>query len=309
MSAVQKVSITATFLVLLSAASATSSVAADQDALAKAKELYMSAAYDEALATLREYRATPDSAVEADEYRTFCLLALGKTDDAMKIIEQMVAANPSFQPSDSQVSPRIQEAFRNVRRRVLPSIARRSYNDAREAFNRSDLDVAAKEFERVTALLADPDVAETGDLADLRLLSKGFGELIQKQQKPVVREAPVAARPATAQMLQKETRDPGRIYSAEDVDVTPPVAISQMLPAWYPTSAQTETYEGALIVVIDETGTVSSVRTNGTLWPPYETLVRQAASRWKYRPALKDGHAVKFQKSIAIRLQPAGGGR
>jgi tetratricopeptide (TPR) repeat protein len=294
-------------LVSWSAILGTLAAAADQDALARAKDLYLSAAYDEALAALRDYHSPPDEMVEADEYRAFCLFALGKVDDAARVIEQIVAARPSFQPAAAQASPRIQEMFRSVRRRVLPAIARQAYTEAKDAFARSDFDVAAKQFERVTALLADADVADSGDLSDLRLLAKGFGELIEKQTAEAARPAaarPAAARPASVQASPREASEVDRIYGADDSDVTPPVAISQTLPPWHPTGPQGETYECALLVVIDETGRVVSVRVTGTLSAPYEILLRQAAGRWKYRPALRNGRPVKFQRAIAIRLQP-----
>src|SRR5438067_11323180 len=91
--------------------------AAAQDTLARVKDLSSSAAYDEALALLNEAdRPSPGNEAEIDQYRAFCLLALGRADDARKVIEQIVETNPSFQPSEAQASPRLQEAFRDVRR-------------------------------------------------------------------------------------------------------------------------------------------------------------------------------------------------
>src|SRR3954462_2066377 len=105
--------------------------AADQDALGRAKALYTSAAYDEALALLSQLdQPSPADAVEANQYRAFCLLALGRSDDARRVIQDLVEANPAYQPPDAQMSPRLQAAFRGVRRGVLPSIVRRSYAEA-----------------------------------------------------------------------------------------------------------------------------------------------------------------------------------
>ena len=82
--------------------------AADQDALVRAKALYTSAAYDEALALLNDVSAaSPAEAIEANQYRAFCLLALGRADDARKVIQEIVEANPAFQPADAQMSPRL----------------------------------------------------------------------------------------------------------------------------------------------------------------------------------------------------------
>jgi tetratricopeptide (TPR) repeat protein len=281
---------------------------AAQDALARAKDLYMSAAYEDALVALSDYRPAPTERVEADEYRAFCLLALGKLDDATKVIEQIVTANPTFQPPEAQASPRIQDAFRSVRRRLLPAIVRQIYTDAKSAYDRADYDVASKQFERVTTLLADADVAASGDLADLRVLSKGFGDLIQKQQTAAAAAQPPApSQPPPPQAAPKPSAEIDRVYSAEDVDVIAPVAISQTVPPWRPTGPQPAApREVTLMVLIDETGRVASVRVAGTLLPPYDAQLRQAASRWRYQPATRNGRPVKYRKAVAIRLQPNG---
>src|SRR5262249_60928820 len=111
--------------------------------------------------------------------------------------QQIVEANPSFQPSDAQASPRLKDAFRDVRRRVLPSIVRQTYFEAKLAFDRKDVEAAGIGFESVVALLEDTDAAGAGDLADLRMLSKGFLELIKTTAPPAAASASTAA-PAPA---------------------------------------------------------------------------------------------------------------
>src|SRR5262245_43169657 len=166
---------------------------AAQDTLARVRDLYASAAYDEVLALLSQVeRPSARAEAEVDQYRAFCLLALGRSDDARKVIQQIVEANPQFQPSDAQASPRLKDAFRDVRRRVLPSIVRQSYAEAKLAYDRKDLEAAGIGFESVVALLDDADVSGAGDLADLRILSKGFLDLVKSAPPP---PAP-AAQPA-----------------------------------------------------------------------------------------------------------------
>ena len=295
-------------IVLVSWWTMVGSPAADaaQDQLARAKDLYTSAAYDEALEALGDYKPAAADAIEANEYRAFCLLALGKTDEATRAIEQIITAHPSFQPPEALASPRVQEAFRTVRRRLLPAIVRQTYTSAKEAFDRSDFDAAAKEFDRVRTLLNDTDVADSGDLADLRLLSKGFGELIQKMSTPAALPAvPVASPPSSAEAVPEGDH----VYGHDDPDVTPPVVISQTVPSFRPTGQQSDKAEVALVILIDETGSVASVRLQGTLGGPYDAMLRQAAARWKYQPATKNGRPVKFQKAVAIRLKSADQGR
>src|SRR4051812_32415939 len=88
------------------------------DDLATARELYASAAYEDALAILNRLRSSdvPVSDRRAiEQYRAFCLLALGRTTDAEHAIEAVVSAEPSYQPAESEVSPRLRTAFSDVR--------------------------------------------------------------------------------------------------------------------------------------------------------------------------------------------------
>mgnify|MGYP003693705043 CR=1 FL=1 len=91
-------------------------VAADDDLLGRAKDLYRSAAYDEALGVLDSIAATTPlvDSVEVNEYRVFCLVALDRKDEARNAISALVSANPSYQLSEAQASPRVRAAFKEV---------------------------------------------------------------------------------------------------------------------------------------------------------------------------------------------------
>ena len=107
----------------------TGAVARAADDLSAARDLYASAAYEEALAALNRVRAAgapPADAFAVEQYRVFCLLALGRGTEAQSAIESLVAANPLYQPSSSDVSPRVRTAFSDVRRRLLPGSSRSS---------------------------------------------------------------------------------------------------------------------------------------------------------------------------------------
>lgn len=315
---------TSTAVSVLLAAILVSRASADQDALARAKALYTSAAYDEALALLDEVgngEGAGTENVEVDQYRAFCLLALGRNDDARKVIQQIVEANPTFQPSDAQMSPRLQEAFRDVRRRLLPSIVRQSYAAAKAAFERKEFDTAGKGFESVVTLLGDRDAAGAANLGDLKILSQGFLDLIKTMPAvaapPAAAPAPAAAAPTTTAAPPTQTAVPATtapdaprpaplVYDAGDTDITPPVAISQVMPPWHPDKRLPQTYEGTLIVVIDEQGNVTSITSQGSLHPQYLQVLRRAASQWKFRPATKNGVPVTYRKVVSIRLSPSG---
>src|ERR1043166_3096338 len=136
-------------------------VAQDND-IAAARDMYASAAYEDALALLDRLRGSQRPSAEAriiEQYRAFCLLALGRAGDAERAIEAVVAAEPSYHPSDSDVSPRIRTAFADVRRRMLPVIIQQKYAQAKTAFDNKEWPAAAAGFSQVLVSLADPDVA------------------------------------------------------------------------------------------------------------------------------------------------------
>ena len=298
----------------VSATAATGPAALDatgQDALVQAKALYTAAAYDEALALLSQLDGdSPSGSIEAKQYRAFCLLALGRSDDARNVIQQIVETNPAFQPSETQVSPRLLDAFREVRRKVLPSMVRQSYADAKAAFERKDFELAGRAFTGVIALLDDGDVKGAGELQDLRILSNGFLELLNTLPKTDSRAAaePEPAAPSSAAPSSAPTAPApvaSTIFDVGTVDVTPPVAISQTVPPWHPVRRDAPASEGTMILVVDEHGDVASISMQGISDPAYAAQLRRAATRWKYQPATRNGVPVKYRRLVAIHLNPA----
>src|SRR5688572_23383189 len=135
--------------VLVAAMTGTAAGAADD--LSTARDLYASAAYEEALVTLNRVRAAgapPADAFAIEQYRAFCLLALGRGSEAQSAIEALVTADPLYQPA-SEVSPRVRAAFSDVRRRLLPAIIPQQYAKAKATFDRKDFAAAAEAFSRV----------------------------------------------------------------------------------------------------------------------------------------------------------------
>src|SRR5258705_10440601 len=96
--------------------------AAQNDPLKAARDLYASAAYEEALSELaRVERDTPASAavLETDAYRAFCLIALGRQDEAETLLESLVRNDPMLTVDRyPDVSPRIADQFGGVRKRL-----------------------------------------------------------------------------------------------------------------------------------------------------------------------------------------------
>jgi len=287
-------------VVALSAASAS----AQERDLAAARELYASASYDDALAMLDRLRASEHPASQAraiEQYRAFCLLALGRAADAQQAIEAVVAAEPSYQPSESEVSPRIRSAFADVRRRMLPSIIQQKYAEAKAAFDRKNFAAAAAGFSQVLVALTDPAVAVDANrppLSDLRTLAVGFEELSAKAAAPPPPPppSPVVATPPPPPMPAAF-----RVYSGEDRDVIPPTIINQVLPSFQGTVLIPRT--GVLEILISETGEVESAVMTQSVTSAYDRLALAATRTWRFKPATVKGVPVKYRKSVQIAVK------
>ena len=130
--------------VLLVAARAGFAVAAE-DPLSAAKDLYASAAYEDALSALSRMdieSSAPDIARQANEYRAFCLYALGRTHEAESIAEAMIRQGPLLPLSTADASPRIEAMFVDVRKRLLPSLIRERFRTAKSALDPNSFGLA-----------------------------------------------------------------------------------------------------------------------------------------------------------------------
>jgi TonB family protein len=278
---------------------------AGQDAdLAAARDLYASAAYEDALTVLNRLRSSDHPAGQSraiEQYRAFCLLALDRAADAQLAIEAVVVAEPSYHPSDSDVSPRVRAAFTDVRRRMLPAIIQQKYAQSKSAFDKKDFKAAADGFEQVLAALADPDVASAAadpPLADLHTLAVGFEELSAKAAAPPppppTPPPPVAAPPPQPAPL--------RVYGGEDPNVQPPTIVNQTLPM-YPGQVMMRR-TGMLNIVINENGMVESAAMTNSITSAYDALAIASTKTWRYKPATLNGVPVKFRKVVQIAIHP-----
>jgi len=282
---------------------AASAGAQDAD-LTAARDLYASAAYDDALTMLNRLRSSEHPASQSraiEQYRAFCLLALGRSADAEQAIEAVVAAEPSFQPGETDASPRIRSAFTTVRRRMLPSIIQQKYAQAKVAYDRKDFAAAADGFAYVLTALADQDVATEArqpPLSDLRTLAGGFQELAAKAAAP---PPPPPPAPVVAAATPPPPPAPPRIYTGGETGIVPPVVVNQTLPP-FPGQVIIPR-NGKLEVVIDETGAVESAVMTGSVTQNYDAMVLIATKAWRYRPATLNGAPVKFRKTVQITIK------
>ena len=271
-----------------------------QESIARARELYVTANYEEALGVLSRLESPgnpPADRLAIDQYRAFCLLALGRTAEAERAIEAVLSADPLYRPADADASPRLRSAFSSVRQRILPALVQREYANAKAAFDRKDFAVAAADFDRVLRGVDESALADgtpNPQLADLRTLAAGFRDLSVRAAAPPPEPPPVVVAPV-AKVLKE-------IYASGEEGVSPPVIVKQSLPP-FPRDLVLRR-GGILEVLINQAGTVESVIMRTSINPRYDAIVLNAAKAWKYQPATVDGTAVKFRKFINISVKP-----
>lgn len=281
--------------------------AAQQNSLAMARELYASARYDEALEVLNSLRPGPGPSGDLkaiEQYRSLCLLALGRGEEAEAAIAAVIAADPHYQPSETEASPRVRAAFAEVRQRRLPDIARSRYATAKATFDSKDYAAAEQQFRDLLRLIDDPDMG--GRLGDLRLLVQGFLDLsvaaAATPEPEPARQEETAAQPS-APAPRAPTFPPGYIFSGTEGGVIPPVPVEQDVPR-VPTSIARQTRDhGLLELIIDEQGRVVGIEMKNRLHPMYDSQLMVAAKDWRYRPATLNGTPVKYRKLVQITVK------
>jgi TonB family protein len=305
------------FVVLIAWAIGLASNASAQDPLTRAKDLYLSAAYDEALVILDRLRteAPQEAATEVAQYRVFCLLALDRNDEARVAIEEIVNADPFYRPSETQTSPRIRTVFQETRKTLLPGVVQRTYAEAKALFEKKD-PRAAGQFDRVLALIDDPDMKGVSQLSDLRTVVSGFRDLSKAM---VAAAPPPAPQPSTPtgtsnSQITAATSDvvppPGPAGGTRGRDASPtfslPVVISQPLPRWAPPKSVDARlgFKGSIEVTIDEKGNVSSATLRQSVHPLYDDALLAIARTWRYKPAMRNGVPTPYVKVVEIKLQP-----
>ena len=329
-----------------------------QDLLGAAKDLYASAAYEDALSTLSRMdggSTAPEIARQVDEYRAFCLYALGRTREAESVAESMIRKEPLAQLDGADASPRLERMFADVRKRLLPSLIREQFRTARSALDQKSFSVAEPRLTEARLMIVEAEKLGVKDdgLGDLSILVDGFLQLIRSSAEQRTSPEPTAAAsvtaavptaaaaprsiasappaaasrpvptspaaasarlvaaspaPASAARLVATSSTPAavndaRVYSVDDEGVSPPVAIEQRMPAMtieMQMITKALHTSGVIDIVIDETGRVLDATIRQSLNASFDTLIVRSAYRWRYRPAMKDGIAVRYLKTIAL---------
>jgi hypothetical protein len=320
---------------------ATTPLSAGQEGFSRAKQFYEAANYEEALALLTQLQngAPATHATELASYEVFCLLALGRSDEATHAIESIVRMDPLYHPSEAQVSPRVRAFFEEARRPLLSDVVRKSYSSAKAAFDSNDKTAAAAGFDRVIALIDEIGPATEPGVADLRTLSSGFRELSKmaiaaasasrvpaESAAPSIGAPPVAPTPAAtavtvpalspaavaagsptdATVSRDPAPDPSRPFDARDAGISPPIALVRTFPPWRPVSPLDagRPFKGSLELVVDDAGVVASARMVTSVNATYDPVLMQAARKWTFRPATKNGVAVPYRVMVDVQLNP-----
>ncbi len=288
---------------------AVAATASAQEPLTKAKALYDAANYEEALTVLE-----PVHEPEAQQYKALCMLALGRAQDASGAVERLITATPTFEPSSEDVPPRFVSLVSDTKKKLLPVIARKTFNEAREEFKSGDKAEALKKFDLVVTLASSPGFKETSDAEDLRTLASGFVELARASadraaEPPAPAEAPpaVASAPTTrstpALQMATATSSALNAESAQASDVIQPVVVRQTIPPVPSGISGLGSPTASVRVQIGLDGRVINAAMQQASHPLYDRLVLQAARDWLYTPALLNGRPVPSEKVVTIQLR------
>ena len=262
-----------------------------QDTLQTVKDLYASAAYEDALTAVGRLGAVAPS-TETAEYRVFCLVALGRMVEADRAVEALLTAEPEYHPDPAQASPRILSLVSQVRHRIGPTLVKQAYQRGRAAIDRKDRDEAIDEFEAMLRLADDADVRGDAMVSDLKDLGAGF--LTLSRALPAQPKAAASGAPSV----------PGGATKASVI--TPPRVIQQKLPAWVanPLNRRATEFHGAIRVQISAEGKVTSAEVVRSIHPAYDAALVRAAEEWVYEPGKKDGVPIPMEKTVDVIVTP-----
>jgi hypothetical protein len=288
----------------LAIALACPSAARADDALETARRLYAAAAYEDALKTLEAVQpgaADTAATVAVEQQRLLCLVALGRPADAEGAMTAIVQADPLYVPDASTAPPRVRAAFKDVRARLLPAIARAQYEQARQAFEGADYADASTGFARVLSIVEQSEGAGADPvLRDVAVLAAGFKTLSDNKASAPAPAPPAAPPPVEAAAAAPV---PPRVYDAAYPGLAVPTVVRQVVPQWPRSLGPPPNRDAVLAIVINEKGLVESARMTRVVHRTYDQLLLNAVSTWAYVPAQLAGEPVKFRKVLKLSFR------
>jgi tetratricopeptide (TPR) repeat protein len=281
-------------LVLASISAAAAAASSSKEVLDAAKSQYEAAAYEEALAILSRAPDVPEEErAEFEQYRAFCLIALGNMPEAERAVAALVEADPTYLPSKSVASPKVLAMVSEIRAKELPAVARRVFDAGRVAYKEKNFSEARQQFDLLLTLLKDPAMEGRPETQDMLSLAEGFVTLVTAA---TARPAPAAPPPAAAAPAKPAA--PPVVVAAEP--------LREALPPWVPPNniVAASEYSGSLKIRIGADGRVLSANIERASHPAYDSRLLQEARFWLYKPATRDGTPIESEKVIDIRLRP-----
>ena len=91
------------------------------------------------------------------------------------------------------------------------------------------------------------------------------------------------------------------VYTSTDATVIPPVMVRPVLPKDPPPGVPLHQI-GTIEVWVDENGDVEQVRLASPANRYQERMLVSAAKMWKFRPAFKDGHPVRYRTRVRLTV-------
>jgi hypothetical protein len=113
------------------------------------------------------------------------------------------------------------------------------------------------------------------------------------------------ARPLSATSIPlsiQNEEDASVVYSEQDRDVRPPHMIEAELPR--PTVPTWTTVRNAMEVVVADDGSVERVKWLGSPQRMSDVMLLSRAKLWKFAPATKDGHPVRYRLVLTWEVNP-----
>ena len=264
--------------------------ASAQESLQQVKDLYASAAYEDALGVLSRIQR-PEQQLEIERYRVFCLIALDRTAEAETAIKSILEDDPLYSPDEA--APRVIELFNRVKRQATPELSRALYTQGKSAMDRKDKVEAIQKFEQLLQLTDDAEVRDSVLVSELRLLAAGFLDLARAVPAPQPAPSLAVSNGSTAPPVRPAV-------------ITPPVPVRQELPRWIPYVATSKAaeYKGAVKISISADGKVEDAEIVTPTDRQYDRLLLNAARDWVYEPARRDGVPIPSEKIVSIHLRP-----
>ena len=136
-----------------------------------------------------------------------------------------------------------------------------------------------------------------GDTSDVRAGDAGVS--VDDTSESAPRDMPAEILPDEATHSDPV---PPTLFDSSDANVTPPVALRLQLPTVSPEAPWGTDEAGVVMAVVSPDGQVEKVR---LIFPPksvHEAMILSAIKTWRFRPAMKDGEAVRYRHLIPVSL-------